>query len=82
MRSPSPSTRLRGQPKSNRSGIAPKGIYFTTFAAVVLVTRPFSGRFADRIVGMSDGRIVFDGSPDGLANADLSAIYGGEDWMH
>jgi phosphonate transport system ATP-binding protein len=39
-------------------------------------------RFADRIVGMSDGRIVFDGSPDGLANAELSAIYGGEDWMH
>ena len=41
-----------------------------------------AGRFADRIVGMSDGRIVFDGAPDGLANTDLSAIYGGEDWMH
>jgi phosphonate transport system ATP-binding protein len=41
-----------------------------------------ASRFADRIVGMTDGRIVFDGPPGDLANADLSAIYGGEDWMH
>jgi MFS family permease len=34
---------------AERSGIAPKGIYFTTFAAAVLATRPFSGRFADRV---------------------------------
>ena len=39
-------------------------------------------RFADRIVGMSDGRIVFDGPPDSLDDGVLSAIYGGEDWMH
>lgn len=39
-------------------------------------------RFAERIVGMSGGRIVFDGHPDTLTNAELSAIYGGEDWMH
>ena len=39
-------------------------------------------RFADRIVGMTDGRIVFDGAPDGLATGQLSEIYGGEDWMH
>ena len=30
-------------------GIAPKGIYFTTFALVVMVTRPVISRFADRI---------------------------------
>jgi MFS family permease len=30
-------------------GIAPKGIYFTTFAVVVMVTRPVISRFADRI---------------------------------
>ena len=30
-------------------GVAPKGIYFTTFALVVLVTRPLISRFADRI---------------------------------
>jgi MFS family permease len=34
---------------AERSGIAPKGIYFTSFAAVVLATRPFSGRLADRV---------------------------------
>jgi MFS family permease len=30
-------------------GIAPKGIYFTTFALVVMVTRPVISRYADRI---------------------------------
>ncbi|MFI5183988.1 MAG: MFS transporter [Vicinamibacteria bacterium] len=30
-------------------GVAPNGIYFTTFALVVLVTRPLISRFADRI---------------------------------
>jgi MFS family permease len=34
---------------ADRSGIHPRGIYFTTFAAVVLVTRPFAGRLADRV---------------------------------
>jgi phosphonate transport system ATP-binding protein len=39
-------------------------------------------RFADRMVGMADGRIVFDGQPADLAASELSAIYGGEAWMH
>ena len=34
---------------ADRSGIHPRGIYFTTFAAVVLLTRPFTGRLADRV---------------------------------
>ncbi len=38
-------------------------------------------RFADRIVGMTAGRIVFDGRPDELTETHLSAIYGGEAWM-
>jgi len=38
-------------------------------------------RFADRVVGMSGGRIVYDGAPDGLDDAVLQAIYGGEDWL-
>jgi phosphonate transport system ATP-binding protein len=38
-------------------------------------------RFADRIIGMADGRIVFDGTADRVTNDVLSAIYGGEDWM-
>jgi len=38
-------------------------------------------RFADRIVGMSGGRVVFDGAPDRLSDAVLKEIYGGEDWL-
>lgn len=38
-------------------------------------------RFADRIVGMSDGRIVFDGPPSALEDSDLNTIYGGDGWL-
>ncbi|MEO8538014.1 MAG: phosphonate ABC transporter ATP-binding protein [Betaproteobacteria bacterium] len=38
-------------------------------------------RFADRIVGMSEGRVVYDGAPAGLTDAHLKTIYGGEDWL-
>jgi phosphonate transport system ATP-binding protein len=38
-------------------------------------------RFADRIVGMSGGRITFDGAPDALSDEMLKQIYGGEDWL-
>jgi phosphonate transport system ATP-binding protein len=38
-------------------------------------------RFADRIVGMSGGRVVFDGPPAALSDAILKQIYGGEDWL-
>ena len=38
-------------------------------------------RFADRIIGMSDGRVVYDGAPAGLSDANLTTIYGGEDWL-
>ncbi len=38
-------------------------------------------RFADRIIGMSGGRIIFDGSPGTLSDAILKQIYGGEDWL-
>ena len=31
------------------SGVHPTGLYFTAFAAVVILTRPFSGRLADRL---------------------------------
>ncbi len=39
-------------------------------------------RFADRIVGMAGGRIVFDGPPGKLSDETLKTIYGGEDWLH
>jgi phosphonate transport system ATP-binding protein len=38
-------------------------------------------RFADRILGMSGGRIVFDGPPADLSDTILKQIYGGEDWL-
>jgi phosphonate transport system ATP-binding protein len=38
-------------------------------------------RFADRIVGMTEGRVVFDGKADDLTTDELSTIYGGEEWM-
>ena len=38
-------------------------------------------RFADRIVGMSNGRVVFDGPPGKLSDEKLKEIYGGEGWL-
>ncbi len=38
-------------------------------------------RFADRIVGMSRGEIVFDGPPQALEDSHLMQIYGGEGWL-
>lgn len=38
-------------------------------------------RFAARVVGMSGGQVVYDGPPDGLTDADLRGIYGGENWL-
>lgn len=38
-------------------------------------------RFADRIVGMSKGHVVFDGTPDELHPEHLQEIYGGKDWL-
>jgi phosphonate transport system ATP-binding protein len=38
-------------------------------------------RFADRIVGMSKGEIVFDGAPSALEDRHLMQIYGGEGWL-
>jgi len=39
-------------------------------------------RFADRIIGMRAGRIVFDGPAGDVSGATLTAIYGGEGWLH
>src|SRR5262250_1063854 len=38
-------------------------------------------RYADRIIGMSRGSIVFDGPPQKLEDSHLLAIYGGEGWL-
>jgi phosphonate transport system ATP-binding protein len=37
-------------------------------------------QFADRIIGLQAGRVVFDGPPVALTEAVLTTIYGEEDW--
>jgi len=36
--------------------------------------------FAERIVGLRGGEIVYDGAPDGLTSEVLTRVYGEEDW--
>ena len=38
-------------------------------------------RFADRVIGMAGGSVVYDGAPVGLTDAVLTEIYGGEGWL-
>lgn len=38
-------------------------------------------RFADRIIGMSGGKVVYDGPPQDLGDEMLKTIYGGEGWL-
>ena len=42
---------------------------------------PLARRFATHIVGMTEGRIVYDGPPEGLTDEHLKQIYGGENWL-
>ncbi|MCB1648000.1 MAG: phosphonate ABC transporter ATP-binding protein [Pseudomonadales bacterium] len=37
-------------------------------------------QFADRVVGLREGAIVYDGTPEGLTPDMLTSIYGEEDW--
>jgi len=39
-------------------------------------------RFADRIIGMAQGSVVYDGPSAGLSDEQLKTIYGGQDWLH
>ena len=39
-------------------------------------------RFADRIIGMSQGSVVYDGASAGLSDEQLKIIYGGQGWLH
>ena len=38
-------------------------------------------RFAQRMIGMSGGHVVFDGPPGSITDDDLRAIYGGTGWL-
>ncbi len=39
-------------------------------------------RYCHRMIGMTGGKVVFDGPPSELTEAHLKEIYGGEDWLH
>ncbi len=38
-------------------------------------------RFTSRVIGLSEGGIVYDGPPDQLSDENLMEIYGGEAWL-
>jgi phosphonate transport system ATP-binding protein len=38
-------------------------------------------RYAQRIIGMRGGLVVYDGAPDGMEDEVLKKIYGGESWL-
>ena len=38
-------------------------------------------RFCHRMIGMTGGKVVFDGSPAQLTDENLKQIYGGENWI-
>jgi len=42
---------------------------------------PLARRFAGHIIGMSGGKVVYNGPPEGLSDDYLKQIYGGEDWL-
>jgi phosphonate transport system ATP-binding protein len=42
---------------------------------------PLAKRFATRVIGMTGGRVAYDGTPDMLTDDRLTEIYGGEDWL-
>lgn len=41
---------------------------------------PLAKNFADRVLGMQDGKLIFDGTPNELTEDALTLIYGEEDW--
>jgi phosphonate transport system ATP-binding protein len=38
-------------------------------------------RFCQRMIGMNNGQVVFNGTPAELTDENLKTIYGGEDWL-
>jgi len=38
-------------------------------------------RYAQRMIGMSGGKVVYDGEPSGITDDHLKTIYGGESWL-
>ncbi|GAB3484594.1 phosphonate ABC transporter ATP-binding protein [Marinomonas dokdonensis] len=38
-------------------------------------------RYAKRMIGMSNGVVIYDGAPEGITDDHLKQIYGGESWL-
>ncbi|MCC4800047.1 phosphonate ABC transporter ATP-binding protein [Enterovibrio norvegicus] len=38
-------------------------------------------KFAKRVIGMCNGKVHYDGTPEGITEDDLKVIYGGESWL-
>ncbi|MDP6788117.1 MAG: phosphonate ABC transporter ATP-binding protein [Rhodospirillales bacterium] len=53
---------------------------FNTPALVNIHDVGLAQSFSDRVIGLADGEIVFDGDADGLTADVLTRIYGEEDW--
>ena len=61
-------------PRPARTAASPAGP--AAHLADHLLDVALARRFATRIVGMSTGRVVFDGPPEDLADRHLTEIYG------
>lgn len=59
-------------------GISPRGLFFTVFAATIILTRPFVGRLADRIGAV---RILVPCLVLASAGYALIALGGGRAWL-
>ena len=57
----------------------PTWVHYENFSAIHNV--PLAKRFATYVIGMTGGNVVYQGTPDGLTDAHLKTIYGGEDWL-
>jgi phosphonate transport system ATP-binding protein len=42
---------------------------------------PLAKRFAGHVIGMTGGKVIYDGPPNGLTDEHLKQIYGGENWL-
>jgi len=57
-------------------------VSFINCIPVFIASNPtWAKRFADRIVGMAQGSVVYDGASAGLSDEQLKTIYGGRDWL-
>ena len=63
------------------ASLDPKNSRQIMLAAIINIHDVFLAQnFAERIIGLKAGEIVYDGKPSGLSETILTKIYGEEDW--